>query len=34
MKHKKVLLAVLAGWLLATVLPPQQVIAKLRPKRG
>jgi hypothetical protein len=32
-KHKKILLAVLGGWLLALVLPPAQVMGRFRGKR-
>ncbi len=32
MTHKKLVLAVLAGWLLAAVLPPSRVIGRLRPQ--
>jgi hypothetical protein len=28
-KHKKILLALLAGWLAATVIPPQRVLGKI-----
>lgn len=34
MTHKKMLVAVLGGWLLAMVLPPQTVLGKLRGNRG
>lgn len=34
MKHKRVLLAVLAGWLIAGFLPPQQLMGKLRGGKG
>lgn len=34
MNKKKTLLAVLAGWLLAMVLPPNQVFGKFRKQQG
>lgn len=34
MKHKKTILAVLAGWLLSMVLPPSTVFGKFRRQQG
>lgn len=34
MKHKKMLIALAGGWLLAIVIPPQRLLMKFRGPKG